>query len=113
MFITKKNHNKIVCELKEKIACLEKQVELKAILERLLDKVSFTTDNNLRFSDGNLSLLLPDNVAQYEDDFFGGKVIKQEATKVIKILKDGSIETGITRKSPDKGYPYKLVREKN
>ncbi len=54
---------------------------------------------------------LSDNVAVYVDDLAGGKVIKQEANKCVKINKEGEIEEGYTKKKCDKGYSYKLIRE--
>lgn len=59
----------------------------------------------------NKEIVLSDNVLQYVDDILGGKVIKQEANKVIVIAKDGTVKTGPTKSNNDKGYSYKLVRE--
>jgi hypothetical protein len=54
--------------------------------------------------------LLGDHVAVYVDDYFGGKVIKQEATKVVIIDKNGKTTEAFSKQKPDKGYSYKLVR---
>lgn len=55
---------------------------------------------------------LSDDIAVYVPDLVGGKVIKQEANRCIKINKEGDIEEGYTRKRCDKGFNYKLIREK-
>lgn len=52
----------------------------------------------------------PDNIPQYVYDFFGGKVIKQEATKVVEIAADGAVRTGLSKQPADAGYEYKLIR---
>ena len=54
---------------------------------------------------------LSDNIPRYVKDLFGGKVIKQEANKAIKISKAGFVETGVTRETCDKGRTYKLIQE--
>jgi len=56
-------------------------------------------------------LTLTDDIPQYVDDFFGGKVIKQEATKVIHISREGKVTEGLTKRRPDEHFPYLLQRE--
>jgi hypothetical protein len=120
MFITKKHHDRIVADLKTSLKNSEDWVEemrkqrdaaqkLAGVLEKLADKAQkFDT-----FASGSLNfkseLSLPDNVPVYVDDYFGGKVIKQEATKVIEISADGDIKTGVTKCKADNGYGYVLV----
>jgi len=120
MLITKKRHAKIVAELtadlkkaQDAVAEMRKQRDdaqtLAGVLERLADKsASFST-----FAAGSLNfkseLKLPDNVPVYVDDYFGGKVIKQEATKVIEISAEGDIKTGLTKRTADDGYGYVLA----
>ena len=120
MFITKKRHAKIVADLTADLKNaqdwtqeMKKQRDaaqnLQVILERLADKsASFST-----FAAGSLNfkseLQLPDNVPVYVDDHFGGKIIKQEATKVIEIAPNGDIKTGLTKRTADDGYGYVLV----
>ena len=120
MFITKKRHDRIVAELRASLKNSEDLVEemrkqrdaaqeLQGVLEKLADKAqNFVTfaSNSLNF---NSELILPDNVPVYVDDHFGGKVIKQEATKVIEISADGDIKTGLTKRKADDGYGYVLV----
>ena len=120
MFITKKRHDRIVAELRASLKNSEDLVEemrkqrdaaqeLQGVLEKLADRAqNFVTfaSNSLNF---NSELILPDNVPVYVDDHFGGKVIKQEATKVIEISADGDIKTGLTKRKADDGYGYVLV----
>ena len=124
MLITKKKHAAVVAGLNAEIVrlgtLLTDQREVKdlmrsstartdLLLERLVDKAaSFST-----FAAGSLNisgeLILPDNVPVYVDDHFGGKVLKQEATKVIEISAEGVIKTGLTKRKADDGYGYVLV----
>ena len=120
MFITKKRHAKIVADLTADLKNahdwtqeMKKQRDaaqnLQVLLERLTDKAA----NFATFSSGSLNfkneLIMPDNVAVYVDDYFGGKVIRQEATKVIEIAPNGDIKTGLTKRTADDGYGYVLV----
>jgi hypothetical protein len=51
-----------------------------------------------------------DDIAQYVPDVFGGRCIKQEATKVITIDPNGEVTTGLTKMKPDVNYSYILRR---
>ena len=122
--ITNKKHNQII-EHKDKtindylakIMKLEKELDEARRLEKILDKISdkwITSGNGIVMSShGGLGyeLSINENVAQYVDDYFGGKVIKQEATKLIEIAIDGKVGTAYTKQKPDKGYKYKLIRK--
>jgi len=119
MFITKKRHDRIVADLKASLKNSEDWVQesrkqrdaaqnLQGVLDKLADKAaSFVCFSSLHITGNNL--ILPDNVPVYVDDHFGGKVIKQEATKVIEISANGDIKTGLTKREPDDGYGYVLV----
>lgn len=122
--ITTKKHNKIISELKEEYAKKHAQLtqELKEAkdLKEILQKMSSLTINGNTWGvtggSWNIStakLELNDTIAQYVDDYFGGKVIKQEATKVIEITSDGKMVDGYTKQKPDDGYKYKLIRKDN
>lgn len=84
-------------------------------LKKILDKITSLTINGSGFavSGGTWStnLTLPDDVPRYVEDYCGGRVIKQEATKVIEITKTGEIKTGLTKQPADKGFDYKLIRQ--
>jgi hypothetical protein len=126
MLITKKKHAAVVAGLNAEIVrlgtLLTDQREVKdlmrsstartdLLLERLVDKTVagslFVSSAGTNFCGSKLTL--PDNVAVYVDDHFGGKVIRQEATRVIEINADGDIKTGLTKRKPDDGYGYVLV----
>lgn len=123
--ITNKKHNQII-EHKDKtindylakILKLEKELsearDLKAILEKLypLHEVFGSVLNCVNGVNGGYELRLPDEVLQYTEDILGGKVIKQEGTKCLVIEKDGTVKTGLTKQKADKGYSYKLLRNK-
>jgi hypothetical protein len=122
MFITKKRHDRIVADLKASLKNSEDWVEemrkqrdaaqnLKVVLVTLADKAQkFDT-----FASGSLNfsgeLIMPDNVPVYVDDYFGGKVIKQEAVKVIQISTSGEVKTGLTRRKPGENLGYILVQD--
>jgi hypothetical protein len=113
---TNKQHKEIVdritkeyeAEIKYLRLELEQARNLKAILEKLYPIAS---SNEFRFNDISGELILPDRFAEYVEDLCGGKVIKQEANKVIKISKEGIVRVGMTKQKVDKGYSYKLIRE--
>ena len=120
MFITKKRHDRIVADLKASLKNSEdwmeemrKQRDAAQNLQGVLGKLADKAQNFATFSSGSLNfkseLILPDNVPVYVDDHFGGKVIKQEATKVIEIAPNGDIKTGLTKRTADDGYGYVLV----
>ena len=118
--ITTKKHNQIIehkdktiSDYYAKILKLEKELEQAKNLESILNRFNsiFTTDGVcLKVDYMSGKLILPDDVLVYVEDLFGGKVIKQEATKAILIESDGTIKTGLTKQKADKGYGYKLVR---
>lgn len=87
---------------------LDSARDLKAIVEKLY-QLTFTSNNVISFTSTG-TFTLSDNIPQYVDDYFGGRVIKQEATKVVVLEKDGAMHTHYTKQKPDKGYNYKLIR---
>jgi hypothetical protein len=123
--IRNKTHHKIVgeelekqskyykAEIKELEERLKKAENLELILQKLYPLTTFNGCISFTDSGGYMKgeLILPDNVLQYVDDLFGGKVIKQEGVRAIKIEKDGTIKTGLTKQKADDGRLYKLVQE--
>lgn len=105
-----RENNRLKEELKE-------SKDLKKILEAV-GKITDDYSGVLALSgSGSLSTAyediensLSDAIPRYVDDIFGGKVIKQEATKAIVISKDGEIKTGLTKQKAEKGYSYVLVQ---
>jgi len=132
MFITKKKHKAIVADLEAEIknAVADFTAEIKNANDRLeemrkqrdaaqklagvLDKLADKSASFSTFAASSLNwkseLQLPDNVPVYVDDHFGGKVIKQEVTKVIEISAEGVIKTGLTKRTADDCYV--LVRNR-
>jgi len=118
MFITKKKHTKILKEMTELYAErhskltqeLKEARDLKTILEKM-SGITFNGQNVFYDLSSSMNISFSDEVAQYVDDLFGGKVIKQEANKAIIITKEGEVKTGLTKEKVDKGYKYKLIRE--
>lgn len=96
-----------IVDLKE---ALSNARDLKAILEKL--SPLFSISGMFTIGDASCELKLPDNVPVYVLDYFGGKVIRQEATKVVVLDKSGNVKTTWTKKKADKGFSYLLVREK-
>lgn len=97
---------------------LHRANDLKDILNQLAQRVQSETKINggigLNITGGDhvYNIELGDHVPVYVDDLFGGKVIKQEANKAIKIDKHGNVKTGLTKQKVDTGYNYRLEREK-
>ena len=130
MFITEKEHLRVKTELEKRNEelhqkLLEREKELgeardmrgllKAIIERtglppMEGKFSILTTNGYGgISLSNASVMLSDSVAQYVDDYYGGKVIKQEATPVTILDSQGKATYALTRRPADKGRNYLLV----
>jgi hypothetical protein len=117
LWITKYRHNKIVANYEKHVEDLREALNRKEIFEIILNKLvdkSNSFGDSLSVMNGCLSggeLILPNDVPRYVEDYFGGKVIKQEATPVIILDKKGKATYGMTAKSPDKGRLYKLVQK--
>lgn len=113
MYISIKKHNQKVNELETKISELKQDLAEARNLKSILEKFSDFSVNGIHFGSvgGSINLNLPDTVLEYTEDILGGKVIKQEGIKCLIIKKDGSVEKGLTKQKPDKGYTYKLIRE--
>lgn len=114
---TKQYYKNKVAELELELKSANQTIEhlrassdVKQILEKLV-KDNDITMSFVSSAWANGEMVFPDDVPRYVEDLFGGKVIKQEANKAIRITKDGTVTTGLTASSPDKGYSYKLVRE--
>jgi len=111
---TKEAHELEKKQLKERISQNE---TLARFLERIADKFgdNLFSASNIPFIDssGNIpGLELDDSVAVYvDDDHLGGKVIKQETIKLIRISRDGLVTEGVTGAAPSKGRKYLLVQE--
>lgn len=126
MFITKKKHREILRQKVESeisraradyqalVESITQQLrearDLKAVLEKLAG-IGVSTSSVLAANCGGYEIVMPDDVARYVPDHFGGRVIKQEATKVIEISPDGSVKTGLTKRPPDPGFNYILNRK--
>lgn len=109
--------------LHEEIADLRRKNEYAMSLKEILMGVQEWQDTHnctikagngvmMNYVDGQAYINLGDNVPVYVDDLFGGKVIKQEATKAIIIYDNGQVVEGVTKEAPDKGRKYKLVQKK-
>ena len=113
------NRNLIIIEKNNEIKDLKERLSKAETLERVLDKIWSTVECssitlNGKFPDVsslNIDKINGGEPAIYVDDYYGGKVIKQEATKLIIIRNDGTIIEGYTKKEPDKGHSHKIVRE--
>jgi hypothetical protein len=116
--IRNKTHKRILEQnikyYKAEIKDLEERLKKAENLETILTKFYsiFTSSGQiLKMDYMSGELILPDDILRYVDDLFGGKVIKQEGVKAIKIEKDGTIKTGLTKQKADEGRIYKLVQE--
>lgn len=100
-------------ELKEAENELKEAKDLKNILE-ILGKNSVAGNYifSANFATGVDNMVeLSDSVAVYVDDYFGGKVIKQEATKLVVLDESGNATYYMTKQKPDKNFQYKLLRK--
>lgn len=126
MFISKRKHDAIVKELLSRVDLHKTYEEMRRdnqknndslvkLLDKITDKNDYLTANNFSAvtmsAGGGYELSLPDNVPVYVEDYFGGKVIKQEATPVTILDEKGKATYGLTKQAPDKGKIYKLVEK--
>lgn len=116
-WITKYRHNEIVKQYQEAIEDLKESLNRKDLIVEILDRITnketspyltLTTDMGYVTSRDIMSCL-DDTVPRYVDDYFGGKVIKQEATPVTILDADGKATYSQTAQKPDKGRRYVLV----
>ena len=115
IWITKYRHNKIVEAYKNHIKNLEEALNRKENFEKIMDKLTDKT-NSLTSQSGQwvvsssgVMASLDESVPRYVEDYFGGKVIKQEATNVTILDPKGKATYGLTAKPADKGKNYLLV----
>lgn len=114
MFVTKKKYQRALEKIEHLEHSLAEAQNLKFVFEKITDKVSENSDfisvvGSWATSAGDL--ILPDDVPRYVEDYFGGKVIKQEATPVTILDKNGKATYSQTAQKPDKDKRYKLVQE--
>lgn len=114
-FITKYRHNKIVGQYKEVTKGLIEALYRKDTLIKIVDKLTDKTNDLIGMSDtyvcgpSGVMNALDDTVPRYVDDYFGGKVIKQEATPVTILDEKGKATYALTKQPADKSRTYKLV----
>ena len=115
-WITKYRHNKIVEQYEEALQVQKENLNRKQAFERITEKLTDITERLTDKFDGitaNLDdcisageLILPNDVPRYVPDYYGGKVIKQEATKVVSIDSDGNATYHWTATKPPKGRTF-------
>lgn len=122
MFITKKKHDAIVKDLLTRVDMYKQYDEMRKdnqknnnilieILEKLANKSNLYADASMSYVTGtDIMAHLDDSVPRYVEDYFGGKVIKQEATPVTILDSKGKATYGLTKMPPDKNREYKLVQ---
>lgn len=107
-----KGRDNEIAFLRKEVETLKTEASLKRFLERQDATISHLSGIVFSSNDGSVELSLPDDVLRYVPDFFGGQVVKQEATRVVKLDKSGNATYHFTKKEPNKGFSYLLVREK-
>lgn len=113
--ITTKKHKRILAEWQNEVKLLREKLEKAENLKEILHKLQESTSKFDTVLGGYMSVAdfetgLSDAIPRYVEDMLGGKVIKQEGTKVIQISSNGEVKTGLTKQPPDEGYTYKLIR---
>ena len=110
MFVRNSTHKQALNKIEHLEKSLAEAQNLKFVFEALVDK-AVTMDDSLSICMGSFSageLILPDDVPRYVDDYYGGRVIKQEATPVTILDEKGKATYGMTAKRPDKNKKYIL-----
>ena len=119
LWITKYRHNKITEQYQKQIddlrEALNRRDDIVEILDRLTDKekspyLSVDACGDWATS-SNVMNALDDSVPRYVEDYFGGKVIKQESTPVTILDEQGKATYSQTAQKPDENKTYKLVQK--
>lgn len=103
-WITKRKHNDIVEQYRKAIENLNEALNRKEKFEEICDKLADKVNNTTARMDGYASCStdimdnLDDSVPRYVDDYFGGKVIKQESTPVTILDENGKATYAVTAK---------------
>lgn len=96
-------------QLKSEVTRLTDKLEIFEKVKEVEDSVfALTGTIGASISDGQINF--PDDVLVYVDDYYGGKVIKQEATDLTVLDASGKATYHKTKQAPDKGYKYRLER---
>ena len=122
MIVSRKTHlralkdkDNIILSQERRIEQLENEQTLTSFLEAVSERLRLGDKDagEICFMDGNnfVDMSLSDDVAVYVPDYFGGKVIKQEATKLVELDEEGNTTYHLTAQKPDKGHSYKLIRK--
>lgn len=118
LWITKYRHNKIVEQYKEAIKDLKEELNRKDLITEILDRITkkeespfiSVDDMDRLVSSAGVMDSIDDTIPRYVDDYFGGRVIKQEATPVTILDSEGKATYGLTAKRLPKGHNYHLVQ---
>ena len=113
--ITDKRHKEIVDDYKYKMGKMITQLaearDLKNILDRLTDKFDLIASPRSCVLSVGVMNCLDDTIPRYVEDYFGGRVIKQESTPITILDEKGIATYGMTKKPADKGRKYLLIQE--
>lgn len=116
MFITKTKHNKIVEQLKAEMKYYQEKSELKDLLHKIVERTGIPKPENfgtVLMAGGGWGIPTISGYPKMIEDFITGeKMLEYEGCLCIKINKLGQVTTGRTKQGNDKGYGYKLIREK-
>lgn len=118
-FITKYRHNKIMKQYQEHIDDLKKALwgrdKLNEICDKLADKTINLEGSMTGYASCGIDVMdsLDDTVPRYVDDYFGGKVIRQESTPVTILDKHGIATYAVTAVDTKKGEKYILHIDPN
>ena len=113
-WITKRKHNDIVEQYRTAIENLNEALNRKEKFEDICDKLADKTNDLAYAMDGNIcsssSVMdrLDDSVPRYVDDYFGGKVIRQESTPVTILDEKGKATYAVTAQKPKSKQMYIL-----
>jgi len=117
-WITKWKHNNIVEQYRKSIDDLREALWRKEKFEEICEKLTDKTNNlgvsfDTAISCGQASAMdqLDETVAIYVDDYFGGKVIKQESHPVTILDEEGKATYAVTGRKLPKGQTYHLVTD--
>jgi hypothetical protein len=114
IWITKYRHNKIVAGYEKYVEDLREALNRKEGFEKILEKLVDETNaltvgyGTCVSGSGGVMSALDDTVPRYVEDYFGGKVIKQESTPVTILDVNGIAIYGVTARKPEKGKTYIL-----
>ena len=116
-WITKYRNDQICKDYEDTISLLMNSLAFRDDVVEILDRITkketspfITADSAGEYCSFDVMAALDHSVPRYVEDYFGGKVIKQESTPVTILDENGKATYSQTAQKPSKDKSYRLVQ---